>query len=128
MSKWSVVFDHTIVIRRRRTWKRFGRVIGLFWRGFGLQHIRGFCSYPVNRWSIKQHPNGTKFDRRSTSGVPRPLGKSWSIPRTFNTRSRKETRGDAPVHVGVSDCKKDNGENARMHEMNTYANEMRMMT
>ena len=32
------------------------------------------------------------------------------------------------MHVGVSDCKTDNGENARMHETNTYANEMHMMT
>ena len=30
--------------------------------------------------------------------------------------------------IGVSDCKMDNGENARMHETNTYANEMHMMT
>ena len=32
------------------------------------------------------------------------------------------------MHVGVSDCKTDNGENARMHETNTYANGMHMMT
>ena len=32
------------------------------------------------------------------------------------------------MHVGVSDCKTDNGENARMHETNTYANVMHMMT
>ena len=71
----------------------FGRVIGLFWRGVGLQHTRGLCGYPVNRWSIKRPPNGMKLDRWSTGGVTRPLGKPWSIPRMFNTRSRKETRG-----------------------------------
>ena len=32
------------------------------------------------------------------------------------------------MHVGVSDCETDNGENARMHETNMYANEMHMMT
>ena len=32
------------------------------------------------------------------------------------------------MHVGVSDCEMDNGENARMHETNTYANVMHMMT
>ena len=32
------------------------------------------------------------------------------------------------MHVRVSDCKTDNGENARMHETNMYANEMQMMT
>ena len=41
--------------------------------------------------------------------------------------TRRNKRG-APVHVGVSDCKTDNEENARMHETNTYANEMHMMT
>ena len=30
--------------------------------------------------------------------------------------------------IGVSDYKTDNGENARMHETNTYENEMHMMT
>ena len=33
-----------------------------------------------------------------------------------------------PEDVGVPDCKTDNGENARMHETNTYANEMHIMT
>ena len=28
----------------------------------------------------------------------------------------------------MSDCKMDNGENAQMHETNTYANAMHMMT
>ena len=40
----------------------------------------------------------------------------------------KKQKAGASVHVGVSDCKTDNGENARMHETNTYANEMHMMT
>ena len=96
--------------------------------GVGLQHKEGICGYPVNRWVIKWPPNGTKFDRRSTGSVPRSLGKSQSIPRIFNTRSRKETRGLRRVHVGVSDCVTDNGENARMHEMNTNAKAMHMMT
>ena len=98
------------------------------WRGVLLQHTKALCGYPVNRWSIKRPPNGTKLDRWSTGGIPRPLGKTRSILRTFNTRSRKENKRDAPVHVGVPDCKTDNGENARTHETNTYANEMRMMT
>ena len=68
---------------------------GPLWRGVGLQHKEGFYGYPVNRWSIKQTPNGTKLDRRSTGGVPRPLGKSRSILRMFNTHTRKETKGGA---------------------------------
>ena len=63
-------------------------VFGPLWRGVGLQDNKGFYGYPVNRWSIKRTPNGTKLDRRSTSGIPRPLGKTRSIPRTFNTRSQ----------------------------------------
>ena len=89
---------------------------------------KGVSGYLVNRWSIKRPPNGMKFNRRSIGGVPRPLGKFRSIPRTFNTRSRKENKRGAPEEVGVPDCKTDNGENARMHETNTYANEMHMMT
>ena len=51
-------------------------------------HKRGFYGYPVNRWSIKRTPNDMKLDRRSTGGLPRPLGKSQSIPRMFNTCSQ----------------------------------------
>ena len=70
-------------------WMGFGPL----WKGVGLQHKEGFNGYPINRWSIKRTPNGTKLDRRSTGGVPRLLGKPRSIPRTFNTRTRNETRG-----------------------------------
>ena len=92
-----------------------------------LQHTKGLCGNPVNCWSIKRPPNGTKLDRWSTGGIPRPLDKPWSIPRMFNTGSRQEIRG-APEEMGAPDCKTDNGENARTHETNTYANEMHMMT
>ena len=44
----------------------------------------------------------------------------------YVSADRRNKRG-APVHVGVPDCKTDNGENARMHETNTYANAMHMM-
>ena len=71
---------------------------GPHWRGVGLQHKEGFYGYPVNRWSIKRPPNGTKLDRRSTSGTPRPLGKPRAIPRRFNTRTRKEVKEGAGEH------------------------------
>ena len=58
-----------------------------------MQHTRGLYGSPVNRWIIKWTPNGMKLDRRSTGGVPRPLGKSRSIPRMFNTRSQKKQEG-----------------------------------
>ena len=85
-------------------------------RGVLLQHTKGLCGYPVNRWSTKRPPNGTKLDRWSTDGILRPLDKPRSIPR------------GAPEEIGAPDCKTDNGENARMHETNTYANAMHMMT
>ena len=66
---------------------------GLFREGFLQQHTEGICGYPVNRWSTKRPPNGTKLDRWSTGSIPRPLDKPRSIPRTFDTRSRKKTRG-----------------------------------
>ena len=66
---------------------------GLFREGVLLQHTEGICGYPVNRWSTKRPPNGTKLDRWSTGGIPRPLDKPRSIPRMFDTRSRKKTRG-----------------------------------
>ena len=81
----------------------------------------GLYGYPVNRWSIKRSSNGTKLDRRSTGAIPRPLGKPRAISRKFNTHSQQETKRGTPGDIGVPDCKTDNGENARMHETNTYA-------
>ena len=71
-------------------WMGFGPL----WRGLGLQRERGVLGYAVNRWSTKRPPNGTKLDRRSTGAIPRPLGKPRDIPRKFNTRSQRETKGE----------------------------------
>ena len=60
---------------------------GLVFEGGLLQHTNGLCGCPVNRWSTKRPPNGTKLDRWSTGGIPRPLDKPRSIPRTYDTRS-----------------------------------------
>ena len=68
---------------------------GPLWRGVGLQREGVFYGYPVNRWSTKRPPNGTKLDRWSPGGILRPLDKPRSIPRMFNTRSRKEAKGGA---------------------------------
>ena len=68
---------------------------GPVWRGVGLQREGGgVYGYPVNRWSTKRTPNGTKLDRRSTGAIPRPLDKPRSIPRKFNTHSQQETKGE----------------------------------
>ena len=92
-----------------------------------LQHTKGLCGCPVNRSSTKRPPTGTKLDRWSTGGIPRPLGKPRSISRMFNTRSRKEKKRGASEEVGVPDCKTDNWETARMHATNTYVKEMDMV-
>ena len=101
---------------------------GLVREGVLLQHTEGICGYPVNRWSTKRPPNGTKLDRWSTGGIPRPLDKPRSILRMFDTCSRKKNKRGTPEEMGAPDCKTDNGENVRMHETNTYANAMHMMT
>ena len=44
------------------------------------------------------------------------------------TPAHERDKRGAPVHVGVSDCKTDNGEKVWTHETNTYANAMHMMT
>ena len=40
----------------------------------------------------------------------------------------KENKRGAPEEMGALDSKTDNREKARMHETNTYANAMHMMT
>ena len=44
------------------------------------------------------------------------------------TLAHEKRQKGTPEGVGVSDRKTVNGENARMHETNTYANAMHMMT
>ena len=82
--------------RDRTTESMVGSLLGFgpLWKGVGLQRERGGSGYAVNRWSIKRPPNGTKLDRRSTGGIPRPVGKPWAIPRKFNTHSQQETKGE----------------------------------
>ena len=82
--------------RDRTTESMVGSLLGFgqLWRGVGLQDERGFAGYAVNRWSTKRPPNCTKLDRRSTGAIPRPLGKTRSIPRMFNTHSQQETKGE----------------------------------
>ena len=86
---WPCNHDRTAE-RMQGVWMGFGPL----WRGIGLQHSRGLYGSPINRWSIKRTPNGTKLDRRSTGSKPRPHDKSQSNPRTFNTRTRKEVEMD----------------------------------
>ena len=89
---------------------------------------KGFRGYTVNRWSIKLTPNGTKLDRRSTGGIPRPLGKPRAISRKFNTLSQQEKKRGTPEDVGVPDCKTDSGEMLGCKKRTRMQNEMHDMT
>ena len=44
------------------------------------------------------------------------------------TPAHEKRQKEAPEDIGAPDCKMDNGENAWMHETNTYANAMDMLT
>ena len=109
--------------RMEGVWMGFGPL----WRGVGLQHTRGLYGSPVNRWSIKRSPNGTKLDMRSTGGEPRRLANLGPI-RECLTPAHEKRQKEAPEDIGAPGCKTDNGENARIHETNMYANVMHMMT
>ena len=72
---------------------------------FGDRNVRRiyrlYRGYLFNGWAVKRTPNATKLDRRSIGSVPRLLGKSQPNPRMFNTRTRKEAKGDAGGHRSV---------------------------
>ena len=100
---------------------------GPLWRGVGLQHTRGLFGSSVNRWSIKRSPNGTKLDRGLPVVYQGRLASLGPIRERLTPADEKRQQG-TPEDIGVLECKTDNGENARMHETNTYANAMHMMT
>ena len=69
--------------------------------------------------------------RNLTDGLPvvyqGRLANLGPIRENLTPAHEKRQKG-APEDIGVPDRKMDNGENARMHETNTYANAMHMMT
>ena len=75
---------------------------GPLWRGVGLHEKRGVSGYAVNRWSIKRPPNGTKHDRRSTRGIPMPLGKPRAIRESLTpAHETRSERGDGARARGL---------------------------
>ena len=97
------------------------------WRGVFCNTQKDFA---VTRLTVGV-PNDLQMERNLTGGLPvvyqGHLTNLGPFRERFSPASKRNKRG-APVHVRVSDCKTDNGENARMHETNTYANAMHMMT
>ena len=76
-------------------------------------------------------PNELQMVRNLTGGLPVAyqgrLANLGPIRERLTPTHEKSQKG-TPEDVGVSECKMDNGENAQMHETNTYANAMNMMT
>ena len=66
--------------------------------------------------------NEVQMARNLTGGLP-----VVTQGHMFNPTHEKRYKG-ALEEIGVPECKTDNEENARMHETNTYANAMHMMT
>ena len=94
--------------------------MGQFGRGVGLQRERGFT---VTRLTIGV-PNDLQMARNLTGGQPVVYqGRLTNLGpfREGLTPAHEKRQKGAPEDIGVSDCKTDNGENARMHEMNMYA-------
>ena len=65
--------------------------------GFGLFREGFFCcntqkASTVTRLTVGV-PNDLQMERNLTGGILRPLDKPRSIPRTFDTRTQKKTRG-----------------------------------
>ena len=75
--------------------------------------------------------NGLRMARNLTGGLPvvyQGLLANHGPFRECVTPAHEKRQKGALEDIGVSDCKTDNGENARMHERNMYANAMHMMT
>ena len=75
--------------------------------------------------------NDLRMTRNLTGGLPVLYQGRLANLGPFRERltpSHKKRQKGASGDIGVSDCKTDNGEKARMHETNTYANAMHMMT
>ena len=87
-------------------------------------------AFPVTRLTVGVS-NGLQMTRNLTGGLPVVYQGHLANLGPFRERStpahEKRQKG-ALEDVGVSGCKTDNGENARMREANTNANAMHMMT
>ena len=100
---------------------------GPLWRDVGLHKKEGFA---VTRLTVGVS-NGLQMARNLIGGLPVVnQGRLASLGpiRECLTPTHEKRQKVALEDIGAPDCKTNNGENARMHETNTYANEMHMMT
>ena len=96
-------------------------------RGVGLQHKEGFYGY---RLTIGVS-NDLQMERNLTGGLlvlyKGCLANLEPFRESLTPAHEKRQKG-TPEDIGAPECKTDNGKNARMHETDTYANAMHMMT
>ena len=75
--------------------------------------------------------NEVQMARNLTGGLPvvnqGRLASLGPVRECLTPAHEKRQKG-TPEDVGVPECKMDNGEKTRMHETNTYANAMHVMT
>src|SRR3954467_1726893 len=93
---------------------------GPLWRGVGLQTKEAFA---VTRLIVGVS-NDLQMARNLTGGLPVLYqGRLTNLGpfRDSLIPAHEKRQKVAPGDIGVPDCKTDNGENARMHETNTYA-------
>ena len=115
-----MVFAHTVVIVRPRAWRGVRWVLGHFGRVLGCKEKEGFTV----TWLTVGVPNDLQMARNLTGGLPVLYqGRLANLGpfRESLTPAHNERQKGTPGHIGVPDCKTDNGENARMHETNMYA-------
>ena len=87
-------------------------------------------AFPVTRLTVGVS-NRLQMARNLTGGLPVVYKGHLANLGAFgerSTRAHEKRQKVTPDDIGEPDCKTDNGENARMHETNTYANAMHMMT
>ena len=96
---------------------------GPVWKGCWAAKRRGVSGYAVNRLTVGVS-NDLQMARNLTGGLPvlyQGHLANLGLFRERLTPTHKKRQKGAPDDIGVPDCKTNNGENARMHETNTYA-------
>ena len=115
------------MIERPRGWRGFERILGHFGGVLGCNTHEAF--------TVPRLPIGVSNRLQMAGNLTGGLlvvyqGRLANLGpfRECLTPAHKKRQKGAPEDVGVSECKTDNGENARMHETYMYANAMHMMT
>ena len=122
-----MVFGHAIVIKRSRTRSRVWWVLGQIGGVLGCNTHEAFS---VPRLTVGVS-NEVQMVRNLTGGLPvvnqGRLASLGPIRKCLILTHERKVEMTTEENEAL-ECETDNGEKARMHEMNTYANAMHMMT